>query len=60
MVVGHLLLGYQHLFTAIDDKVATLQAATRAGAGSAGYLVLLGVVKITKNICKCQVLLLVR
>ncbi len=26
MIVGHLLLSYENLLTAIDDKVATLQA----------------------------------
>ena len=32
MIVGHLLLSYENLLTAVDDKVATLQATVVFGA----------------------------
>jgi len=32
MIVGHLLLSYENLLTAINDKVATLQAIVVFGA----------------------------
>lgn len=39
MVVGHALLGYEHLLAAIDDKVASLQDATgHAVRPTASYL----------------------
>ncbi len=32
MIVGHLLLSYENLLTAINDKIATLQAIVVFGA----------------------------
>ena len=32
MIVGHLLLSYENLLTAVNDKVATLQAIVVFGA----------------------------
>ncbi len=34
MIVGHLLLSYEDLLTAVNDKIATLQAIVMFGATS--------------------------